>query len=49
LLQPFGKVPVLEDGDLTIFGKFIIIHQARYICSLFFPNCTPSVKKNLFK
>ena len=21
-LQPFGQIPVLEDGDLTLFGKF---------------------------
>jgi hypothetical protein len=27
LLQPFGQVPVLEDGDLTLFGKFIFFRD----------------------
>ena len=23
-LQPFGQIPVIEDGDLTLFGKFTL-------------------------
>jgi hypothetical protein len=38
-VQPFGQVPVLEDGDLTLFGKFYrspSVHQS---------NCNPKFIK----
>ena len=33
-LQPFGQIPVLEDGDLTLFGKFTF-----YFSHIFFLFC----------
>lgn len=26
-LQPFGLVPVIQDGDLTLFGTYYAIHS----------------------
>ncbi|KAJ9703020.1 hypothetical protein PVL29_004679 [Vitis rotundifolia] len=30
LRQPFGQVPVVEDGDFRLFGKIIIIGLHNY-------------------
>jgi len=34
LLQPFGQVPVLEDGDLTLFGEYTNSACRRLISAL---------------
>ncbi|KAG0610922.1 hypothetical protein M758_7G101800 [Ceratodon purpureus] len=43
-LQPFGQIPVLQDGDITIFESRAIV---RYLCEKFAGQGTPLLGKTV--